>query len=89
MQFCVEHAAKEVSVERRNAWKQTPLIGTETGVQLWREELGDVGAVEVVVVGIVIITVICKLCERSKLFGNGCQTVVTEVSNRRARKGSV
>ena len=88
MQFCAEHAAEEVGAERRNAGKQTCLIGTVTGAQLRREELGDVRAVEMVAVCIGIGTV-CELCERSKLSGKVCQTVVMEVSNRRARMESV
>ena len=73
----------------RNAGKQTFLIGTVTGAQLWREELGDVRAVEIVAVRLGVGSVICELCERSKLFGKGCQTVIMEASNRRASMGSV
>ena len=80
---------EDVSAEWRNAGKQTMLIGTVTGAQLRREELGDVRTVEVVVGSIGKIIAICELCERSKLCGKGCQTVGPEVSNRRARSGSV
>ena len=60
-----------------------------TFAQLWRVELGDVRAVEIVVACMGTVTLICELCEGSKLSGKGCQIVVTEVSNRRARMGSV
>ena len=85
----MEHAAEEVSAERRNAGMQTILIGTVTGAQLRREELGDVRAVEIVVVCIIIRSAICELCERSKLSGKGCQSVGFEASNRRAMMESV
>ena len=68
---------------------QTVLRTAITFAQLWREELGDVRTVEVVVACMGTVTLICELCERSKLSGKGCQIVATEVSNRRARMGSV